>query len=88
MCSILGYLSLKDFDKVKKGFDEVTSRGPDMERYIEFSNAILGFKRLSPTTVTLLYCIYAITNGITIINATIALITLFFTLITFNNYIT
>ena len=47
MCSILGYLSLKDFDKVKQGFDETTSRGPDMERYLEFSNAILGFKRLS-----------------------------------------
>jgi len=47
MCSILGYLSLKDINLVKEGFDEVTSRGPDMERYIEFSNAILGFKRLS-----------------------------------------
>ncbi len=47
MCSIIGYLSLRDFDKFKEGFDKVTSRGPDMERLFEFSNARLGFKRLA-----------------------------------------
>ena len=47
MCSIMGYLSLNDLDKFKDGFNELTSRGPDMERIIEFPNARLGFKRLS-----------------------------------------
>ena len=47
MCSIIGYLSLKDFDKFQEGFKETTSRGPDMERIVEFPNARLGFQRLS-----------------------------------------
>ena len=38
MCSIMGYLSLKDYDKFKEGFDETTSRGPDMEKYLEKYN--------------------------------------------------
>ena len=47
MCSIVGYLSLKNYDLFKKGFDRLTSRGPDMERIIELDNGRLGFKRLS-----------------------------------------
>ena len=47
MCAIIGYLSLNNYEKFIEGFNEVTSRGPDMERILEFSNARLGFKRLS-----------------------------------------
>ncbi len=47
MCSIIGYLSLRDYDKFLEGFKQTESRGPDMEQLLEFSNARLGFQRLS-----------------------------------------
>ncbi len=52
MCAITGYLSLNNYKKLKEGFDKLTSRGPDMERYMEFTNARLGFKRLSIMGIT------------------------------------
>ena len=47
MCSIIGYLSLDNYDKFKTGFEKTISRGPDMYREISFSNARLAFERLS-----------------------------------------
>ncbi len=52
MCAIIGYLNLKNYEKFLSGFEKITSRGPDMERYMEFSNARLGFKRLSIMGIT------------------------------------
>ncbi len=47
MCSIMGYLSLENYDKFLKGFNETVSRGPDMSKVISLPNARLGFHRLS-----------------------------------------
>lgn len=48
MCSIMGYtgraLALAD---LKKGFDETTSRGPDMTKLLELKRGMLGFHRLA-----------------------------------------
>ena len=52
MCAIIGYLSLKNYDKFLAGFEKITSRGPDMERFMEFKNARLGFKRLAIMGIT------------------------------------
>ena len=48
MCSImaLSKLSITE-DELYDHLHKTTSRGPDMERYLEFANARLGFKRLS-----------------------------------------
>ena len=48
MCSIMGYLgkTLKKED-LKPYFDRTISRGPDMQRFTEVDDAILGFERLS-----------------------------------------
>ncbi len=47
MCAIIGYLSLNNYDELIKGFDKLTSRGPDKCEFKSFSNARIGFKRLS-----------------------------------------
>ena len=47
MCSIIGYMSLNNYDEFKKGFSKTTSRGPDMYREASFSNARLAFERLA-----------------------------------------
>ncbi len=47
MCSIMGYLSLKNYDKFKTGFDETISRGPDMSKIIDLEIGRLGFHRLA-----------------------------------------
>ena len=47
MCSIIGYMSLNNYDEFKKGFEKTTSRGPDMYREASFSNARLAFERLA-----------------------------------------
>ena len=52
MCAIIGYLSLKNYDNFLAGFEKITSRGPDMERFMEFKNARLGFKRLAIMGIT------------------------------------
>ena len=44
MCSIIGYMSLNNYDEFKKGFEKTTSRGPDMYREASFSNARLALK--------------------------------------------
>lgn len=51
MCSIMGYfgsiLSDEDRQLFNSGFQKTLSRGPDMSRVIEETNAIQGFHRLS-----------------------------------------
>ena len=47
MCSIMGYLSLENYDEFIKGFEETISRGPDMSKIITLDNARLGFHRLA-----------------------------------------
>ena len=47
MCSIMGYLSLDNYDKFLKGFEQTVSRGPDMSKIINLENARLGFHRLA-----------------------------------------
>jgi len=47
MCSIMGYLSLENYDKFLKGFNETVSRGPDMSKIVNLENARLGFHRLA-----------------------------------------
>ncbi len=47
MCAIIGYLSLENYELLLENFDKVTSRGPDKCEIKKFSNAVLGFKRLS-----------------------------------------
>ena len=48
MCSIMG-ISRKNISKedFSNNFAETTSRGPDMERIMEFDDAMLGFQRLA-----------------------------------------
>ena len=47
MCSIMGYLTLDNYDKFLKGFEQTVSRGPDMSKIITLENARLGFHRLA-----------------------------------------
>ena len=47
MCSIMGYLSLENYEKFLKGFNETVSRGPDMSKILNLENARLGFHRLA-----------------------------------------
>ena len=47
MCAIIGYLSLDNYPLLLENFDKITSRGPDKCEIKTFSNAVLGFKRLS-----------------------------------------
>ena len=47
MCSIMGYLSLDNYDKFLTGFEQTVSRGPDMSKIINLENARLGFHRLA-----------------------------------------
>ena len=48
MCSIMGYLGTTiTKEEFKEHFDETISRGPDMQRIVEFDGGILGFERLS-----------------------------------------
>lgn len=48
MCSIMGYqgttISQEDF---KEHFDKTISRGPDMQRILQYKDVILGFERLA-----------------------------------------
>lgn len=48
MCSIMG-LSKKNItmEDMQNNFAKTTSRGPDMERVMEFDDAVLGFQRLA-----------------------------------------
>lgn len=48
MCSIMG-LSKKNIttEDFQNNFAKTTSRGPDMERVLEFGDAVLGFQRLA-----------------------------------------
>ena len=47
MCSIMGYLSLDNYEKFLKGFNETVSRGPDMSKIINLDNGRLAFHRLA-----------------------------------------
>ncbi len=48
MCSIMGYLGTSlSKDSLKPFFDETISRGPDMQKIVEFNEGVLGFERLS-----------------------------------------
>ena len=48
MCSIMGYLGTSlTKDSLKPFFDETISRGPDMQKIVEFDGGVLGFERLS-----------------------------------------
>ena len=48
MCSIMGLSKCRKVDeKLLNAFRKTSSRGPDMERYIEVGDAFLGFQRLS-----------------------------------------
>ena len=48
MCSIFGYCGKAvDFDKIKKGFEETISRGPDDSRLVTTGEGLLGFHRLA-----------------------------------------
>ncbi|MGN0446626.1 MAG: asparagine synthase B [Acutalibacteraceae bacterium] len=48
MCSIFGYTGDKvDREKLKEGFDETISRGPDMTRIMEPGKGVLAFHRLA-----------------------------------------
>ena len=48
MCSIMGYqgnsITLEDF---KEHFDKTISRGPDMQKILQYKDAVLGFERLA-----------------------------------------
>ena len=52
MCAITGYLSLDNYNEFINGFDKLSKRGPDDTRYQNFSNARIGFKRLSIMGIT------------------------------------
>ena len=52
MCSIIGYLSLKNYQEFLLGFEKTLSRGPDMTRLMQFENARLGFERLAIMGIT------------------------------------
>ena len=48
MCSIMGYKGGSvAYDKFKQHFDRTISRGPDMQRIIQYSDITLGFERLA-----------------------------------------
>ena len=53
MCGIAGFIGSQkiDMQRVKKGCDEMSHRGPDDARFISYEkpklNVILGHKRLS-----------------------------------------
>jgi len=48
MCSIMGYLGKSlSKDDLKLYFDRTISRGPDMQKMVEFTGGVLGFERLS-----------------------------------------
>ena len=47
MCSIIGYLSLENYEEFLSGFEKTLSRGPDMTKIIQLDNARLGFERLA-----------------------------------------
>ena len=47
MCSIMGIYGEIDYDLFKKGLDQTISRGPDMQRIIDFKKGFLGFNRLA-----------------------------------------
>ena len=47
MCSIIGYLSLENYEEFLSGFEKTLSRGPDMTKIIQLDDARLGFERLA-----------------------------------------